>query len=160
LVAKYTRVSGTAPIAQLGVFLLFGTVWGAVLTHNLILFSAHPLLNSFGILVVAQAILILQPTHTPQQKQQGTIVHATFLGIALLAFYAGLGLVEWHKKRNGIGHFESPHAVLGVVIYILMLIQAIFGVAQYFLPVLFGGVGNAKAMVSFESAGFKSKFNN
>jgi hypothetical protein len=93
--------------------------------------------------------LILQPTHTPGQKRTATYAHAAFWALGLGAFYAGLGIVEWHKKRNKIEHFESPHAILGIVIYVLLLLQAFVGFTQYFVPRLYGGVENAKSLVSF-----------
>ncbi|KAI2486475.1 hypothetical protein Ptr902_00608 [Pyrenophora tritici-repentis] len=37
---------GTAPIAQAGIWILAAIVWGAILSHKLIFFSWHPLLNS------------------------------------------------------------------------------------------------------------------
>jgi len=57
--------------------------------------------------------------------------------------------VEWHKRRSGIGHFESPHAILGLVIYVLLLLQAFVGFTQYFVPRLYGGVENAKSLYKY-----------
>jgi len=142
-------ITGTAPLAQTGSINLFALVWGAVFTHKTIIFSAHPLLNATGVLLATQAVLILQPTHTPKQKKVGTYVHASIWALALGSFYAALAIVLWHKYHSGIGHFESPHAILGVVIYILLLIQAFVGVTQYFFPGLYGGVDNAKALYKY-----------
>jgi hypothetical protein len=140
---------GTAPLAQIGGITLVALVWGAVFTHKLLLFSAHPLLNSAAILFAIQAILVVQPTHTPEQKRAGTLVHAAFWAVALGAFYAALVVVEWHKQRSHIGHFESPHAILGVIIYVLLLIQAWVGVTQYFFPQIYGGEDNAKKLYKY-----------
>jgi len=38
--------AGTAPVAQFGILILTGIIWGSVFSNKLILFSAHPLLNS------------------------------------------------------------------------------------------------------------------
>jgi len=145
-------VTGTAPIAQLGAILLFGLVWTSIFTHPRILFSAHPLLNSAAILLALQAVLVLQPTHTPQQKKVGTYVHATFWVLANGAFYAALAVILVHKQRQGIGHFESPHAWMGVITYALLAAQAFVGFTQYFLPGLYGGVDNAKALYKYHRA--------
>jgi len=142
-------ITGTAPIAQLGGILLFGLVWGAIFTHKTMLFSAHPLLNAAAIVFAIQAVLILQPTHSPEQKRLGTYYHAGFWTIALGAFYASLIVIEVHKANNGLGHFESSHAILGVITYVLFFIQAFVGVTQYFFPGLYGGVDNAKSLYKY-----------
>lgn len=46
-----------------------------------------------------------------------------------------------------VPHYESPHAILGAVIYILLFFQVSVGFTQYFVPALYGGVGNAKSVV-------------
>merc|ERR1712111_134966 len=65
-------VLGTGVVAQAGAWILAAIVWGSVFSHDLILFSVHPLLNSAAVLFFVQGILILQPTHTAAQKKQGT----------------------------------------------------------------------------------------
>lgn len=143
----YSLVTGTAPLAQAGAVVLLALVWTGVLTHPIILFSAHPLLNAAAVLLAVEAVLVLQPTHTADQKRWGTLAHAFLWAVALSCFYAALVVVLWHKHRSGIGHFESPHAILGTVIYALLLVQATVGLTQYFFPRLYGSVENAKAIV-------------
>ncbi|CAZ84194.1 unnamed protein product [Tuber melanosporum] len=143
-------VAGTASLAQIGGLVLVALVWGAVFTHRILVpFSLHPLLNSLAILFALEAILVLQPTHTPDQRQKGTYTHASFVGLAALCFYGALAAVLVHKKRAGLPHFESPHAILGVIIYSLLLLQAFIGFTQYFVPGLYGGVGNAKVLYKY-----------
>lgn len=73
------------------------------------LFSAHPLLNSAGLLVLTQGILILQPTHTATQKRQGTIAHVGLNALAGSLLVAGLVIIEVNKfAHNGV-HFDSAH---------------------------------------------------
>ena len=43
----------------------------------------------------------------------------------------------------------SPHAILGLITYILFVIQALVGIAQYYVPGVFGGVDNAKAIYKY-----------
>ncbi|TID22455.1 cytochrome b561 [Venturia nashicola] len=145
----YNLTIGTAVLAQAGVWVLAAIVWSAVFSNNLILFSAHPLLNSAALLLLAQGTLILQPTHTTQQKRQGTITHALFNQLALGAFIAGWVVIEANKYKNGIPHFESPHAILGFTTYILLIIQVLVGFTQYFVPSLYGGVDKAKRIYKY-----------
>ena len=100
-------------------------------------------------LFLVQGILILQPTHTAKQKKQGTYTHAVFNDIAVLTAVAGLAVIEYNKIASGNGHFESPHGILGLVTYIMLILQAIVGITQYFTPGLYGGVENAKALYKY-----------
>jgi hypothetical protein len=145
----YNLITGTAPLAQVGGILLVALVWGAVFTHPLLVFSLHPLLNSLGVLFSIEAILVLQPTHTADQKRRGTYVHATFNGLAALFFFTALTVVIWHKQTNHFPHFESIHAYLGIIIYGLLLIQAFVGFTQYFAQGLYGSVDKAKALYKY-----------
>ncbi|KAH6416236.1 hypothetical protein HBI14_111340 [Parastagonospora nodorum] len=140
---------GTAPIAQAGIWILAAIVWGAIFSKKLIFFSAHPLLNSAGFLLSIQAALILQPTHTPSQKRTGTLVHFLLHVLGASALTAGLIVIEMNKAGPGHEHFESPHARLGLAFYILIYIQALVGFTQYYVPQLYGGVDNAKAIYKY-----------
>lgn len=100
-------------------------------------------------LLFVQGILILQPTHTAKQKKEGTYTHAAFNDIALLTAVAGLVVIEYNKIDHGGTHFESPHAILGLVTYIMIILQAVVGITQYFTPSLYGGVDNAKALYKY-----------
>lgn len=149
LLKKLSKIStnlslGTAVVAQAGIVLLTASVWASIFLSPLILFSAHPLLNSAGILVLTQSILILQPTHTAGQKRQGTIVHAWLNNFGLDFLVAGLIVIQVNKFNHNGTHFESPHAILGLTTYILLAIQTLIGFTQYFVPQLYGGVENAK----------------
>ncbi|KAL8908689.1 MAG: hypothetical protein Q9207_000657 [Kuettlingeria erythrocarpa] len=111
--------------------------------------SSLILLNSAGILLTTQAILLLQPTHTPKQKKQGTNVHAVLNLTSILTLLAGLVIIEYNKiDHNGL-HFQSPHAILGLITYILFFLQALVGIAQYYIPGVFGGVDNAKSVYKY-----------
>jgi len=140
---------GTGVVAQAGIWILAAIVWGAIFSHQLIFFSAHPLLNSAGILLATQATLILQPTHTPTQKRQGTYIHAVVHLLSFGSLLAGLIIIEKNKFGHGGTHFESPHAILGLITYILFLLQALVGFTQFFTPKLYGGVENAKKIYRY-----------
>ena len=109
----------------------------------------HQLLNSAGILLTTQAILVLQPTHTSKQKRQGTNVHAALNITSVLSLIAGLIIIEYNKFSHGGTHFVSPHAILGLITYSCFIVQALIGIAQYYLPNLFGSVDNAKAFYKY-----------
>ena len=101
-------------------------------------------MNSAGILLITQGILILQPTHTAQQKKQGTYAHAALNDLGVAALIAGLVVIEINK--GGSGKWESPHGILGRVTSGLIFIQSIIGFTMYFVPALYGGEDNAKAV--------------
>ncbi|MCJ1417519.1 hypothetical protein MMC32_003863 [Xylographa parallela] len=143
---QFNFVIGTAVIAQAGIWILTAIVWAAVFTAPVSLFSAHPLLNSAGVLLTTQAILVLQPTHLPKQKKQGTNIHAVLNMTSILSLIAGLIIIEYNKISHGGIHFVSVHAILGLVTYILLIVQALVGITQYYTPSLYGGLDNAKAI--------------
>jgi Eukaryotic cytochrome b561 len=116
------------------------------------------LLNSAALLLLAQGALILQPTHTAQQKKEGTYTHAVFNDLALAAFIAAWVVIEVNKYKNGIPHFESPHAILGFITYLLLIIQAFIGFTQYFVPSLYGGVDKAKKIYKYHRVAGYSVF--
>ncbi|RYO37501.1 hypothetical protein AA0113_g3235 [Alternaria arborescens] len=140
---------GTAPIAQAGIWILAAIIWGAIFSNKLIFFSAHPLLNSAGFLLAIQAALVLQPTHTPEQKRSGTIAHFLFHAVGASALTAGLIIIEMNKAGPGHAHFESAHARLGLTFYVLVYIQAMVGFTQYYVPQLYGSVDNAKSVYKY-----------
>jgi general stress protein CsbA len=144
--------AGTAVIAQAGIILLTANVWASVFLSPLILFSAHPLLNSSALLLVTQAVLILQPTHTADQKRQGTTTHFLLNNFGIDALIAGLIVIEYNKFSHNGAHFESPHAILGLVTYIFLAIQAFVGFTQYYTPRLYGSVDNAKSLYKYHRA--------
>ncbi|KAF1817908.1 uncharacterized protein K489DRAFT_328543 [Dissoconium aciculare CBS 342.82] len=142
-------VLGTGVLAQAGAWIIVAIVWGAIFSQNLMLFSAHPLLNSSALLFFIQATLVLQPTHTAKQKKQGTYVHSALNTTALLAAIAGLVIIYYNKSAHNGVHFESTHAILGLTTYVLVLIQALVGVTAFFAPGLYGGVDNAKSLYKY-----------
>ena len=109
-------------------------------------------MSQAGLLLVTQAALILQPTHTAEQKKNGTYIHAALVDVGLAALIAGLVIIEYNKFDHGGIHFESPHAILGLITYILLILQALVGFTQYFVPQLYGGVDNAKKVYKYHRA--------
>lgn len=137
---------GTGILAQLGVGILVVMIWASVLTKPVILFSAHPLLQSLAVLTLVESILSLQPTHTPAQKRLGQRVHASLNFLAFLLLVAGITIIEYNKFSNNGPHFHSAHGYLGVISSIVLLLQYFVGFTMWATPALYGGEQNAKSI--------------
>ncbi|KAJ9294431.1 hypothetical protein DTO271G3_7006 [Paecilomyces variotii] len=144
----HNLITGTATVAQAGIWILVALVWSGIFSHPLIFFSAHPLLNSSAILLQVQAILTLQPTATPKQKTIGTRVHFGLLAISNLSFIAALIIIEINKGDHP--RFTSVHGIMGLVTYILIALQASIGIIQYFFPSqILGSVERGKKIYKY-----------
>jgi cytochrome b-561 len=131
-------------LAQFGVWILFALVWASVFLNKLILFSGHPLAQSLGILLLTQSILVLQPTHTAEQKKVGQVVHASLNFAAFLILVAGVTIIEYNKFAGNNPHFHSVHGILGFATAIILLLQYFVGFTMWAVPVMYGGEENAK----------------
>lgn len=57
-------------------------------------------------------------------------------------------IIETYKGDHS--HFASPHGILGLVTVIFVVLQALVGVAQFFLPVtIFGSVDGGKRIYKY-----------
>lgn len=138
---------GTGILAQAGGMLFLVLVWAAVFTNTLIpLFSPHPLLQSLGIFTLLQALLILQPTNSPETKLLGARIHASLNLLSFLLFTSGVAIIETNKVRSGNPHFHSLHGYLGVATAAVLLVQYTFGFLMWGVPAVFGGIDKAKAL--------------
>jgi len=117
----------------------------------MIIFDGHPMLNSLGVLLVIEAILILQPTgmYNMVQKKRAAYVHATLAVLATASFIAALVVVLWHKQHAHFPHLESIHSKVGAATYALIVVQALVGFTQLFTPQIYGGEDNAKKMYKY-----------
>ncbi|RVD89990.1 uncharacterized protein DFL_000973 [Arthrobotrys flagrans] len=140
---------GTGVLAQIGLLILIVTVWVSIFSVPVGLFTLHPLLNSIGVLLIFEAVLLLQPTHTPGQKNKGAIAHSILTGASLLLLIGAGVAIVLNKIRIKHAHFDSTHAILGLTVYILVLAQTIVGFAQFYTPRVFGSVENAKAIYKY-----------
>lgn len=108
------------------------------------------LVNSAGILLLTQAILVLQPTATPKQKTNGTHIHFTLNLAGTLALVAGLIIIEMNKASHPKTRFQSIHGIMGLVTFILIIIQALIGFAQFYVPrSVFGSVDSGKKLYKY-----------
>lgn len=109
------------------------------------------LLNSAALLLQVQASLILQPTSSARQKQTGTRFHYSIQAFSLLSFIVAFITIEVNKGNHA--RFTSPHGVLGLITYILIVLQALGGLTQYFFPVwTLGSVARGKSMYKYHRA--------
>lgn len=142
-------ILGTGILAQFGVWILLVWVWVAVLRRPVILFSGHPLAQTVGILALVQAILIVQPTHTGAQKRRGRVLHGSLNLVSLLAFVAGVAIIEYNKiSSNGV-HFHSVHGYLGVITSAILALQYLVGITMWLVPALYGGEDNARSLYKY-----------
>ncbi|KAI0396790.1 eukaryotic cytochrome b561-domain-containing protein [Xylariaceae sp. FL0594] len=144
-------ITGTALLAQGGVLGLALVIAYAAYS-NFTFFSWHIILNTTGLLLTTQAILLLQPTHLPTQKRQGTALHFFFNIGSLSAFASGLVIVELNKRANDVAHLKSAHAYLGAFTYLLLLVQGVVGFTQFYTPRLYGSVDRAKSIWKYHRA--------
>lgn len=107
------------------------------------------LLQSAGVLLLVQAILIVQPTATQKQKRDGTWAHSALNFFGVGALVAGIVVIELNKAPHPDQRFKSPHGIIGMVTFGLICIQAIVGFVQYWAPALVGGVDNGKAIYRY-----------
>jgi predicted small integral membrane protein len=146
LFSNINQNKGTGIIAQIGIWLLVILIWASVFTKPLILFSGHPLAQSFAVLVLVQSVLSLQPTHTVEQKRLGRRIHGLLNLLALLSLIAGITIIEYNKVKGHNPHFHSVHAYLGVFTSIILLLQYLVGFTMWATPKLYGGEDKAKAI--------------
>lgn len=73
-------------------------------------------------------------------------MHFTLNNLAIDSLIAGLIVIEYNKISHNGTHFVSAHAILGLITYIFLGIQALVGFTAYFVPKLYGGEDNAKSL--------------
>lgn len=145
-----TTPLGTAVVSQVAVWLLVLHVWARIFyATKFELFTAHPLLNSAALLFLVQSLLILQPTSTPAQKRYGTLIHSGLNALAFALFWAAFIIIIVNKEGHQGDHFGSPHSILGLIFYVLVFVQVVVGILQYYVPKAFGGPEKAKAIYKY-----------
>lgn len=117
---------------------------------SLPLFGYHPLVQSLGLVLLVQSILVLQPTsqQDPARKQKALDLHQLLnLGLALPLLSAGATIMWYLHDQPGTSHFISWHGTLGTVAVLWAWVQAVVGAASvWFDGKLLGGGAKAKAM--------------
>lgn len=129
-------------------------VWPMVLQrmpwHKLPLFGYHPLAQSLSLILLAQGLLVLQPTtpQTPKRKGQALIWHQLFFLISFLPLVTAGAWIMWHlHSKPRAKHFISWHGTLGAIAVVWAWMQAAVGAASvWFKGKALGGEARAKSM--------------
>jgi hypothetical protein len=140
-----------AIVAQIGLLAILGSVYYAVLTNPIILFSGHPLFNSAGLVLLGQGLLLVQPKPvSPKHKTLGGQVHGIINTLGTISFMIGSFFIFYNKHLHGAQHITTWHATFGLTTYILLLSNMLVGVAQFWLPgFVFGSVNNGKRLYKY-----------
>ncbi|KAK9320330.1 hypothetical protein V1517DRAFT_6802 [Lipomyces orientalis] len=141
-----TRSSIIAQVGAIGIFLY---IFYHIMVNDIIFFTGHPALNNFAIFALTQSIILVQPTSTAAEKQLGATVHGIFNVIAATAFFSALSIIFINKAAHQGIHFQSAHARLGLLTYILLFANVLLGVTQYWTPYIFGSVNRAKSLYKY-----------
>ncbi|KAK4455674.1 cytochrome b ascorbate-dependent protein 3 [Podospora aff. communis PSN243] len=145
---------GTGWLALCGLVLLAALIYSALITHpKYTLLTPHPSLQTLGTISLTLAILVLQPTATPEAKAQGQKAHAVLQLLALLLFTAGIAVIETNKHVNKLEHFHSVHGYLGTLTGVLFLGQYALGVMMWATPRVLGGEAKAKSLWKYHRWG-------
>jgi len=75
--------------------------------------------------LTTNSVLLLQPTHTPEQKYVGAITHGILNGTAFIFFTTAVAIIFINKNLHNAAHFTTAHGRIGLFVYILLLIQVI-----------------------------------
>jgi hypothetical protein len=78
----------------------------------------------------------------------GTRVHYSIQLVSIICFLAAFTVIEVNKGDHP--HFASPHGILGLLTVIFIVLQALVGVIQHFLPVtVLGSVDTGKRLYKY-----------
>ncbi len=76
-----------------------------------------------ALIMVTNALLLLQPTHTPEQKRVGAVMHGLLNSLALASFTTTVIIIIYNKAAHDADHFTTAHGRIGLITYILLIIQ-------------------------------------
>ncbi|KAJ2898757.1 hypothetical protein MKZ38_003667 [Zalerion maritima] len=147
-------VSGWGFVAVLSALgLTIFVITNALKVEPFILFLYHPIFQSLCFFFATMSILVLQPTHTAEQKAKGQKAHAFLMMLSMLSLLTGVIIIEYNKiKSNGV-HFHSPHGVLGIFASAWFIFQYIGGFTMLNVPKVYGGEAKAKAVWKYHRRG-------
>ncbi|SNX84915.1 related to Cytochrome b561 [Melanopsichium pennsylvanicum] len=148
------NLSRRALPVQASALLFVAVVWSTILSTmsitRLALFGYHPLIQSIGILLLLQAIVVLQrtSTHAPAEKKAAFNAHQTInLLLVLPLFTVGASIMYYLHDQPGASHWISYHGILGSLCVVVAWIQAALGAASvWWKGKLVGGENKGKAL--------------
>ncbi|SPO26790.1 related to Cytochrome b561 [Ustilago trichophora] len=139
---------------QLSALLFVAIVWSLVLSTmsftSLPLFGYHPLIQSLAILMLLQAIVVLQRTGATNQREKKAAfqIHQSInLLLVLPLLTIGAYIMYYLHDQPGTSHWISYHGILGTLCVVVAWIQTALGAASiWFKGRLVGGESNGKAL--------------
>lgn len=137
---------------QGGLLILLISILYGLFSHPIIFFFAgHPILNSLGLVALAQALLITQPPPiSSEHKTVGGQIHGILNTTSVVLFLGGFSFIFYNKHIHNADHITTWHALFGIVTYSLLVLAMLVGVAQFWAPVLvFGSVDRAKSVYKY-----------
>ncbi|KAK9476051.1 eukaryotic cytochrome b561-domain-containing protein [Lipomyces japonicus] len=141
--------SNTSIVAQVGVITFFLYVIYKIIRSPIIYFTGHPVLNSFALLLMAQSIILVQPTKTQAEKQLAASIHGVFNMIAFGAFVGAFAIIYTNKAGHDGAHFASAHARLGGLTYVVLTVNVVVGFSQFWTPQIYGSIDSAKSLYKY-----------
>lgn len=151
---RHENLSRHSISIQASALLFVAVVWSIVFSSfsplSLPLFGYHPLIQSFTILLLLQAIIVLQRTTTsqPSEKKAAFTVHQYLnLLLVLPLFTAGASIMWYLHDQPNSAHFISYHGILGTAVVAAAWVQAALGAASvWWKGKLVGGENKGKAL--------------
>ncbi|KAK4056163.1 hypothetical protein OIO90_002894 [Microbotryomycetes sp. JL221] len=137
---------------QIGLLLAFVPLWTTLATHPAGLFTYHPAIQSFAIILFIQGIILLQPQPKDfKTKQKGLKLHQIVQYTALPLIVAGSAVIVYNKIVNKGKHLYSWHGWCGTLTLFLIVAQITFGAIIVYSPLtqLVGGSNKAKQIWKF-----------
>jgi len=87
------------------------------------LFSYHPLLASLAAIVgYSEGIFVGRVIHSPY-RVIATYAHIVLQSVSVILAFSGMGVMFLVKQQDEDLHFQSPHALLGLVCFLLNVTQ-------------------------------------
>lgn len=151
-VAQRAYARKAALVVQAGLLVLLISIFFGLFTHPVIFFFVgHPILNSLGLVFLAQALLITQPAPlSGEHKTVGGQVHGVLNTTSVILFLGGFSFIFYNKHIHKASHITTWHAVFGITTYTTLALVLVVGVAQFWAPItVFGSIDRAKSVYKY-----------
>lgn len=131
---------------QAGLLISVLYIYYHIAQNPVILFTGHPIFNVFGIFLLGEFILLVQPSpKSTKHKAMSGQIHGILNSISTVSFALGFFFIFYNKAIHGAKHITTWHATFGITTYIILLINMLLGVAQFWLPSwIFGSENNGR----------------
>ncbi|CAB5374390.1 uncharacterized protein OCT59_017266 [Rhizophagus irregularis] len=131
-------------LSILGLLIYVGTNLYISYIADYKLFVWHPILMAIMILISTQGTIVLQKAVKKQEKARSLFFHKLMQIISLICLIIGFVVIYYNKSIKGSTHYKTYHAKIGLIAFIVYIIQLITGLALTFFPSLLGGISKSK----------------